>query len=271
MIGKKISFAKILMGLFLLAAALMALLPFFLMAITSLTDKESINFDFSDTEFHIRNYNRIFTSFQMGRIFFNNIVITASSCILNCLVSSMAAFAFAKKKFPGKEKIFLLYLASIIIPAQVTLIPYFLIIRKLNLMNNYFALILPIGGFGTFLIRQFMSNIPDDLLEAAIIDGSSEPNLFIKIVIPLIKSVLITLTIFTFISCWNDFLRPMLVMMKNEMKTLTLIISILNGTYQRNYGLLCAAMTTAFLPSILLYVVLQKQFVEGIALSGIKG
>lgn len=267
---KRFILPKIIFGVLLFLAALLAIVPFILMAGTSFTDKQSINFSFNPMEFHLENYFRIFRNFSIGRNLLNTIIITVSSCILNCLVSSMAAFAFAKIKFPHRDKVFLLYIATMMIPAQVILIPYFVIVRKIGLYNNFLALILPIGAFGIFLIRQFMVNLPDDLLEAAVIDGCNEPQLFFMIVIPLIKAVLISLTIFTFIGSWNDFIRPLIVINKEEMQTLTMVISVLKGNYYVNYGLVTAGMTIAFLPPFILYLILQKQFVEGIALSGIK-
>ena len=139
-------------------------------------------------------------------------------------------------------------------------------------MNTYPALFLPIiNAFGVFLIRQFMYSVPNDLIDAARIDGCGENRIFFTIVIPLIKSVLISLVIFTFISSWNDFLWPLVIVTKPEMRTLTLAISALRGSYSTNYGLVMAGSTLAFLPPFILYILLQKQFMEGIALSGIKG
>ena len=184
----------------------------------------------------------------------------------------MAAYGFAKKRFPGRETFFILYLITMMIPGQVTLIPVFTMVRNLGLMNTYPALFLPvINAFGVFLIRQFMFGVPDELLESAKIDGASEPKIFINIVMPLIQAVLISLTIFTFITVWNDFLWPLVIASKPEMHTITLAISVLRGNYLSNYGLVMAGSTLAFLPPFILYLILQKQFVEGIALSGIKG
>jgi multiple sugar transport system permease protein len=261
---------QVLLGSVLLLSAFVALIPFILMAATSFTDKSTLDFSFANTEFHFRNYLRIFRNFNIGRNFLNSTIVTVSTCLLNCFVSSMAAYGFAKKNFPGRDKFFLVYLATLMIPAQVTLIPYFVILRKLALVNTYWALILPIDAFGVFLIRQFILNLPNDLLEAATIDGCNEPQIFTLVVIPLIKAVLISLTIFTFLASWNDFIRPLIVMTKNEMQTLTVALSVLKGNYQINYGLVMAGATLTFLPPIILYIVLQKQFVEGIALSGIK-
>lgn len=184
----------------------------------------------------------------------------------------MAAYGFAKKRFAGRDQLFMVYLATLMIPAQVTLIPVFIIIRKMGLMNTYPALVFPIlNAFGVFLVRQFMVNVPDELLEASKIDGCSEVRVFFQIVLPLVKPVLISLTIFTFITSWNDFLWPLVIASKPNMKTLTLAIAALKGNYSTNYGLVMAGSTLTFLPPFLLYIVLQKQFIAGIALSGIKG
>lgn len=264
--------AKVLVGMLLLFSAFCALAPFGYMTLVSLTQKTVLDLNFSNVEFSFVNYDRVFRNFNLARNFLNSIIVTVMACVLNCIISSMAAYAFAKKRFPFREQLFGVYLATLMIPGQVTLIPVFTIIKGLGLMNTYPALFLPIiNAFGVFLIRQFMVNVPDELLEAAKIDGCGEHRIFISIVLPLVKTVLISLTIFTFISCWNDFLWPLVVATKPNMQTLTLAISALKGSYGTNYGLVMAGSTLAFMPPFLLYVFLQKQFVEGIALSGIKG
>ena len=139
-------------------------------------------------------------------------------------------------------------------------------------LDVYKRQMLPIlNAFGVFLVRQFMVNVPDELIEAARIDGCGENRLFLSVVVPLVKPVLVSLTIFTFITCWNDFLWPLVTVTDERMQTLTLAIAALKGNYSTNYGLVMAGSTLAFLPPFLLYVALQKEFVEGIALSGIKG
>ena len=158
------------------------------------------------------------------------------------------------------------------IPGQVTLIPVFNLIKNMGLINTHIALILPLlNAFGVVLVRQFMVSVPDDLLEAARIDGCGENRLFFTIVLPLIKPVIISLAIFTFITSWNNFLWPLVTCTDQNMHTLTLTIAALKGNYATNYGLVMAGSTLAFLPPFLFYVCLQKQFVEGIAHSGIKG
>ncbi|WP_312643541.1 carbohydrate ABC transporter permease [Hydrogenoanaerobacterium sp.] len=263
---------KIVMGAVLLCFAVFAFSPFVYMGLISFTQKTVLNLDFSGTDFSLINYGRVFKNFNLLSNFKNSVIVTTCACVFNCLFSSMAAYAFAKKKFPGRDLLFSIFLATLMIPGQVTLIPVFTMMKNAGMLNTYAALFLPIiNAFGIFLIRQFMVNVPDELLEAARIDGCGENRIFVTIVIPLIKPVLISLTIFTFISTWNDFLWPLVISTKPHMQTLTLAISALKGSYATNYGLVMAGSTLAFLPPFILYICLQKQFVEGIALSGIKG
>lgn len=270
--SKTLNFSKGIIGLLLLVMALIATFPFIYMVLISFTQKQVLDFTFNFSEFSMVNYQRVFRNFNILTNLKNSIIVTGIACLLNCLLSSMAAYVFAKKEFPFKNGLFAIYLATMMIPGQVTLIPVFTIIKSLGLMNTYPALFLPIiNAFGVFLIRQFMYSVPNDLIDAAKIDGCGENRIFFTIVIPLIKSVLISLVIFTFISSWNDFLWPLVIVTKPEMRTLTLAISALRGSYSTNYGLVMAGSTLAFLPPFILYILLQKQFMEGIALSGIKG
>ena len=261
-----------LQGFVLGSFTLIAVIPFVYMSLVSLTQKEILDFSFDVSTFSMINYARVFKNFNILVNFRNSLIVTTSACFFNALISSMAAYGFAKKHFPYRNQLFAIYLATLMIPAQVTLIPVFVIIRKLGLLNTYPALIFPIlNAFGVFLVRQFMVNVPDELLEASRIDGCNEFRVFFQIVIPLVKPVLISLTIFTFITSWNDFLWPLVIASKPNVKTLTLAIAALKGSYSTNYGLVMAGSTLTFLPPFLLYIVLQKQFVAGIALSGIKG
>lgn len=256
----------------LILNAIAAIFPFCYMALMSLTQKDMLDLDFSNVTFSLVNYVKVINSFNLLVNLRNSIIVTVSSCLLNAIFCSMAAYAFAKKQFPLRDKIFALYLATLMIPGQVTMIPVFVIMKNLGLMNSYPALILPIiNAFGVFLIKQFMVGVPDDLLDAARIDGCGENRIFVSIVIPLVKPVLVSLTIFTFITSWNDFLWPLIIASKPAMKTLTLAIAALKGSYSTNYGLVMAGATFSFLPPFILYIFLQKQFVEGIALSGTKG
>jgi multiple sugar transport system permease protein len=269
--NKKKTAIHIIIAILLLIPAVIAISPFFYMLYISLTQADilSMRLDFSGLSFI--NYIRVLTGLNFFNSLKNSAIVTLISCVLNCIVSSMAAYAFAKKKFPFRESLFALYLATLMVPGYVTMIPLFISMSKLGMLNSYFALSIPVvNAFGVFLIKQFMGSVPDDMLEAARIDGCGEAKTFIYIVLPLVRSVLITLAVFTFLNVWNDFLWPLMVINDNSMATLTLSLANLTGNYRTNYGIVMAGATLAFMPPFVLYVFCQKQFVEGIAMSGIK-
>lgn len=252
---------------------LITIFPFVYMAMTSFRHTYTLDISFNFHKTDIKNYITIFKNYSFFSYLLNSSFVVAGACFFNAAVCSLAGYSFAKKRFPLKEAIFWLYLATMMIPGQVTLIPMFIIMKKLQLLNTLTALFLPfINAFGVFLCRQFMMDgIPDELLEAAKLDGCKEYRLFTNIVIPLSKPVLISLTVFTFISSWNDFIWPLVIITDSTRQTLTLALSTLQGNYLTNYGLVMAGATLTFLPPFLFYIVMQKQFIEGIALSGIKG
>jgi multiple sugar transport system permease protein len=195
----------------------------------------------------------------------------AVSIAFNVVFCAMAGFAFAKKRFAFRNVIFMLFLLTMMIPSQVKMIPTFLIMRDLDWLNTYQALVLPIlNAFGVFLMRQFCLGIPDSLLEAAKIDGCRESQLFFRIVMPILKPASISLSIFTFVTVWNDFLWPLVIVTSDSMKTLTLGLSTLQGSYGTNYGLVMAGSVLTFLPPFIFYLFLQRTFVEGVVVSGIK-
>ena len=253
--------------------AVICIAPFIYMMIMSFTQSTTLMLHFDEINFtDFTNYSYVFGKSGFLRALTNSLVVVISSCLFNCIISSMAAYGFEKKNFPGKEKLFKIYLATLMIPGQVTMIPVFIIMRKMGVLNTYFSLVvLILNAFGVFLIRQFMESVPDELLEAAKVDGCPEYRIFIQIVIPLIKPVLISLVVFTFVSSWNDFLWPLVSTTDSDMYTLTVALSLLKTQYQTNYGLIMAGAAVSFMFRFVLYIFLQKQFVEGIALSGVKG
>ena len=197
--------------LFFAFMALIAILPFVYMAFTSLRQVYSlVDFDVRLSDLNINNYRAVFDNLPFMTYFTNSAIVVVLSCALNILVCAMAGFGFAKKKFRGRDALFFLFLSTMMIPGQVTIIPVFVLFNRAGLLDSYAALILPtVGAFGVFMMRQFMQSLPDELLEAAQIDGCGEAHTFVRIVFPLIKPVILSLTIFTFIGVWNDFLWPL--------------------------------------------------------------
>ncbi|WP_130837317.1 carbohydrate ABC transporter permease [Lachnoclostridium sp. Marseille-P6806] len=253
--------------------AAICIAPFIYMVLMSFTQSTTATLQLREirlTDFS--NYNYVFRNNGFLRSLWNSIVVVGFSCVLNCIIASMAAYGFEKKQFPGKEKLYLIYLATMMIPGQVTMIPIFLMMKEMKLLNTYYALIvLILNAFGVILIRQFMKGVPDDLIEAAQVDGCPEFRIYLNVVVPLIRPVLVSLVIFTFVTSWNDFMWPLISTSKSGMYTLTVALSLLKTQYATNYGLLMAGAAVSFVFPFVMYCILQKQFVEGIALSGIKG
>lgn len=252
--------------------AVLCVLPLLYMVAVSFTDSESLYIKLKDLRFNFSNYEFAITKRNFGMALKNSVITVVGSCLLVDIVSAMAAYGFEKKPVPGKETLFQGYIATMMIPGQVILIPMFMMMNRAHLTNTYAALILPmVGAFGIFLMRQFMKAVPNELLEAAEIDGCGEVHRFISIVIPLVQPALITLTVFTFNAAWNNFLWPLIINTRSEMAVLPVTMSTLSSNSTTNYGMVMAGATLTFLFPFILYIFLQRQFVEGIALGGVKG
>ncbi len=252
--------------------AVLCVLPLIYMVAVSFTDSETLYIQLKDLRPSLYNYWYAIVKRDFGTALKNSIITVVGSCLLVDIASAMAAYGFEKKPVPGKEALFQGYLATMMIPGQVVLIPMFVMINRAGLTNTYAALILPmVGAFGIFLMRQFMVAVPNELLEAAEIDGCGEIRRFVTIVIPLVQPALITLTIFTFNAAWNNFLWPLIINTRSEMRVLPVTMSTLASNSTTNYGMVMAGATLTFLFPFILYIFLQKQFVEGIALGGVKG
>jgi multiple sugar transport system permease protein len=247
--------------------------PFIYMVLLSLTSSNTAVLRLQDISLKgLSNYYYVLKSRNFLRSLFNSVLVSVLACFFNNIISAMAAYGFAKKRFPGNRFLFSLFMLTLMVPGQVTLIPDFLIMRSFNMLNTYLSLyILIINAFGVFLVKQFMDSVPDELLEAAKVDGCPEHKIFIQIALPLLKPVLVSLTIFTFVNIWNSFLWPLVAVTKSDMYTLTVVLSLLKAQYTANYGFIMAGATVTFVFPFILYITLQKQFVEGIALSGVKG
>jgi alpha-1,4-digalacturonate transport system permease protein len=203
----------------------------------------------------------------------NSLVIAVVSTVLAVSLNALAGFAFAKYNFPGRTVLFYLVLATLMVPFQITMIPTYVTVAKLGLINNYWGVILPgtASAFGIFMVRQFMQSIPNELLDAARIDGSSEFGIFVRIIVPLSGTVLAVLGILTFLYRWNDYLLPLLVLNRQQMFTLPIGITNFIGEYQAEWSLVMAASLISIVPTVALFLFFQRYFVSGIAMTGMKG
>ena len=264
--------------LFLLLLVVVAVFPFVYMAIVSLMEnvmsmKLSAN-TLKKAVWSLNNYKKVLLTSNFARYLLNSVIVSGMSCLLSCLFSTMTAYAFSKKQFAGRDRLRGIFLATMMVPGECMIIPMYLIARKLGLVNTLAAMIIPLisSAFGTTMMYSFMKNVPDELLEAADIDGCGELRKFFSIVFPLVKSAVVSLAIFIFISSWGSLLWPLLTTTKMELSTVTMAIARMSGVEKAtNFGYVMAGNTLGFLPPFILYCFLQKQFVESIALSGTKG
>ena len=220
------------------------------------------------------NYSRLWDRLEFPRFFWNSTVIAGLITLSNLLFCSMVGYALAKLRFAGRDKLFLLVLGTLLVPGSVTLVPLFVLIAKLELVNTYWAVILPAaaGPLGVFLMRQFMLGIPDDLIEAARVVGAREFTIFWKVVLPLSAPALAALAIVTFLPAWNALLWPLVVLTSQENYTLPVALAIFaRGQFQADYGLLMAGSVVLVLPVILVFLVLQRRFTQSVTMTGIKG
>lgn len=255
--------------------ALITLAPFVWMILTSLKDMSEIFVyppQWLPSEFRFENYLKAFEAAPFGRYYFNSLFVAFSVTIGQLITCSMAAFAFARLKFPGRNILFYLFLGTMMIPYNVTMIPSFLVLYWLGWIDTYYALIVPglASAFGTFLLRQFFITIPKELEEAAYIDGATKLQVLIRIIVPLAKPALATLAIFTFMGVFNDFIWALIVLNSEDMQTVQLGLAIFRDRYLTQWDLLMAGSVTAVLPILVVFFFAQKYFIQGITLSGLK-
>lgn len=263
--------------LILLIMAAAMIVPFLWMLSSSVKlDREVFNmnpFVWIPEKPRWRNYTDIWIKVPFFKYVQNTVILTLVVTCLQILTSSFAAYAFAKLDFKHKNKLFFAYIATIAMPWQVYMVPQFLMMRKFGLNDRLLAIIClqAFSAFGVFLMRQFYLSIPDSLCEAARIDGMSEYGIYAKIMLPLSKPAIATLTIFTFVATWNDYLGPLIYLKTQEKKTIQLGLKMFINQYSSEYGLIMAGSVMSLIPVIIVFLCLQKYFVEGIASTGIKG
>jgi multiple sugar transport system permease protein len=218
------------------------------------------------------HYTSLFTRLNLARYLFNSAFLSVSVTVISLLVNSMAGYAFAKYRFKARDSMLKFLITSMVIPAQVTMLPLFLMLNKMGFINTYMGVIIPgmASIFGIFLIRQYALSIPDSLIEAARIDGAGDFRIYWSLILPLCKPILITLAIFTFMGTWNDFLWPLIVMTDDSMYTLPVAIANLSGEHVQDTELMMAGSVITIAPVLILFAVVQKYYISGIMAGGLK-
>lgn len=255
--------------------ALIMIIPFLWMLSTSIKDQGAtmtLPPQFIPETITFTNYAQVAESFSIWKFLFNSFFVAVTSTLGQLLLCSMAAYAFSRLHFKGRDTLFLIYLATLMVPMQVTMTPQFILMKYLGWLDTYQGLILPglFNAFGTFLLRQFFLGIPKSLEEAAFIDGASHFRVFFQIILPLSKPALATLAIFSFMQSWNNFLWPLIIVSNQDLMTLPLGLSILQGRWATDWNLLMAGVVISVIPILAVYLFAQKYFIKGITLSGIK-
>ncbi len=221
----------------------------------------------------LENYHELFARTGMGRNFANSLLVSGAITLGSLLINTMAGYAFAKLRFRGRERIFQVLLAALVIPAQVAMLPLFLLMKQLHLVNSFGGVIVPALAtvFGIFLVRQCARSIPDELLEAARIDGAGELRIFFQIVLPMLKPVLVTLTIFTFMAAWNDFMWPLIVLTDQQHYTLPVALATLSREHIQDVEMMMAGAVVTVIPVLALFLLLQRYYIQGLLLGSVKG
>ena len=274
---KKAVAGKICVYIILILLALVMIIPFLWMLSASIkSDREVFQmnpFVWIPENPKWSNYKEIWTKIPFATFVGNTVYLTIVVTALQLLTSSFAAYSFAKLEFKHKNGLFLAYIATIAMPWQVYMVPQFIMMRKMGLNDKLLAIIClqAFSAFGVFMMKQFYEGIPDDLCEAARIDGMSEYRIYAKIMLPLSKPALSTLTIFTFVTTWNDYLGPLIYLKSQEKKTIQLGLKMFIIQYSSDYGLIMAGSVLSLIPVLLMFLFLQKYFVEGVASTGLKG
>ena len=277
MSGAKIKPSRVVLYLVLILLLAICLIPFAWMISASLkpdNDVFAFPIQWIPQNPQFQNYAGIWNEIPLGKFIFNTAKITIAVTFLQLLTSSFAAYAFAKLQFKGKNVLFVSYISTIAVPWQAYMVPQFIMMRNtFHLNDTHLAIIClqAFSAFGVFLMRQFYMDVPDELCEAARIDGMNEYQIWLRIMLPLSKPALATLTIFTFVATWNDFLGPLIYLTTTEKKTIQIGLRMFISQYSSEYGYIFAASVVVLIPVLIVFLLLQKYFVQGIATSGLKG
>jgi len=273
---RRLKVSRLVLFVIMCVVALVMLVPFFWSFLTSLKTVGEV-FDYPPKwipkSIHWENYSQVWKVVPFSRYLINSTIVSGIVTILTLLTASLAAYAFARLKFRGRDFIFMLYLGTMMIPSQVTMIPNFILIKLFGWTDTYAGLILPnvFTALGVFLLRQFFMTIPKEYEDAAKIDGASRFHIYLHVILPLSIPALSTLAVFTFVFQWNNLIWPLIVVNRESMKTLTLGLASFQGMYSTNWSLLMAAAVMGIIPSFVIFVLGQKYLIKGVTLSGIKG
>jgi multiple sugar transport system permease protein len=260
----------------LIVGSVLMIVPFLWMVSTSFkADSEVLAYPpiWIPSDIQWGNYPKVLVLLPFGRYLLNTTIVSVTVTALEVVTSSLAAYSFARLQFPGRDRLFLLYLGTLMIPGQVTIIPNFLLMSFLGWINSYAALIIPAAftAFGTFLLRQFFLSIPYELEQAARIDGCGYFGIYRHIILPLSGPALATLAIFSFTAQWNSFLWPLIVTNSDNFRTLTVGLSYFQDEYATQFNYMMAGSVLNIIPILIVFLLLQRYFVRGIALTGITG
>ena len=260
----------------LIPVAIVALFPLYWLVTTALTPSSAairVPPSLIPAEPTLENFARLFTQAPVVAWALNSLVIATAIMAGHVVFDSMAGYAFAKKRFPGKNLLFVLIVSSLMIPVHVTLVPRFILVSNIGLVNNPLGVILPsiADVFGIFLMRQFISSLPSELEDAARVDGASEWQVFWRIVMPLSRPAVATVAIFSFVGAWNAFLWPLIVLSRRELLTLPVGVATLQQEFTQNIGMVMAGAAVGAVPMIVLFLLFQRYFLEGVRVGGLKG
>lgn len=267
----------ILLHIVLIAGAFLMTMPFIWMVLSALKDISQVFLippRWIPHPWVFSNFKNSWLALPFGKAYWNSFYINAIVVASQLLTCSMAAYAFAKIPFPFRESIFVLFLATMMIPGQVTIIPLYLMMKQIGWIDSHLSIIVPSSlfhAFGVFLLRQFIKGIPADLEEAAIVDGANRWTIYARVIVPLVRPALSALGIFTFLGMWNNFFGPLIFINSPEKFTVPLMLNLFRGMYITDWTLMMAGCSIAVIPVLIVYVIGQRYIIEGVTLTGIKG
>ena len=263
-------------NLLLLICAIVTIFPLtWMLSVSFMTPGEASHFPPPLLPAHptLANYSALFAQAGIGRYFANSVLLAVAATLLSLAFNVGAGYAFAKLRFRGRERVFKLLLGALVIPGQVAMLPLFLILKQMGLVNTYFGVLVPAAAsiFGIFLVRQYALTIPDALLEAARLDGASEFRIFRSIVLPLLSPILVTLAIFSFLASWNDFMWPLIVLTDKDLYTLPVALASLSREHVQDNEMMMAGSVLTIFPVLLLFLAMQRYYIQGLLMGSVKG